>query len=76
MQFERKPMQHHDTAQTIMDVATKAQYGGSAVAAIFSFLNQYAAGIGVCIAVLGFCVNWYYRHKQDKREEASIRDRP
>jgi len=59
----------HEAAQTITEVATRAQYGGSAIATIFSFINQYAAAIGVVIAILGFCVNWYYKHKQDKREE-------
>jgi uncharacterized membrane protein len=59
-------MQHHDTAQTIAEIASKAQYGGSAAATVFYFINQYAAAIGVVIAVLGFVVNWYYKHKAHK----------
>jgi uncharacterized membrane protein len=63
-------MQHHETAQTVAEIATKAQYGGSAAATVFYFINQYAAAIGVVIAVLGFVVNWYYKHKAHKLIEA------
>jgi uncharacterized membrane protein len=63
-------MQHHETAQTIAEIATKAQYGGSFAATVFWFINQYAAAIGVLIAVLGFVVNWYYKHKAHKLLEA------
>jgi hypothetical protein len=56
-------MQHSETAQTIAEVATKVQYSGSVAATVFYFINQYAAAIGVLIAVLGFGVNWYYKAK-------------
>lgn len=66
----------HETVQQVADVATKAQYGGSAIAGIFYFINEYAAAIGVLIAFFGFLVNWYYRHKAHKLLEASKNDHP
>jgi O-antigen/teichoic acid export membrane protein len=63
-------MQHHDTAQTVADIASRAQYTGSLLAGVGAFLNEYAAAIGVLIAVVGFLVNWCYRHKIYKLEKA------
>lgn len=68
-------MQHHETAQTVAEIATKAQYGGSAAATVFYFINQYAAAIGVLIAVLGFCVNWYYKAKAHRLLEKEYAQR-
>lgn len=65
-------MQHQDTAQAIADVANKAQYTGSAIAAFFSFINDYAAAIGALVAIVGFCINWWYRHKLFKLEKAKF----
>lgn len=65
-------MQHHETAQTVADFASKAQYGGSFFAAFFSFINEYAAAIGAMIAIVGFVVNWCYRHKIYKLEKAKF----
>lgn len=68
-------MQHSETAQKIAEAATTAQYGGSAVATVFYFINQYAAAIGVLIAVLGFCVNWYYKAKAHRLLEKEYAQR-
>jgi hypothetical protein len=65
-------MQHQDTAQAIADVANKAQYTGSVIAACFSFINEYAAAIGALVAIVGFCINWWYRHKIFKLEKAKF----
>jgi hypothetical protein len=69
-------MQHHDTAQVIADVANKTQYTASAASVVLSFINEYAAAIGILIAFAGFCVNSYFRYmeyrlkkKQAKEEE-------
>lgn len=50
--------------------ASKVMYSGGAAAgagAIFS--NEVLGLLGLLIALAGFLVNWYYRRRQDQREE-------
>lgn len=65
------PEQHVAVDSTIAATAGKATYGGAATS-IFGWLtsNEFAVLIGAFVAVGGFCVNWYYRHKEDKRQQA------
>lgn len=35
------------------------------------FSSEFAVLMGVLIGVAGFLVNWYYRHKQDRRDQAA-----
>jgi fructose-specific phosphotransferase system IIC component len=59
-----------DTAEAIHKAASAATYGGSTAAFIGGLTaNEFAAVGGLIIGVAGFCVNWYYRYKQDRREE-------
>lgn len=49
---------------------TKATYGGAGASVFGWFVsNEFAVLVGVVIAVGGFLVNWYYRHKEDKRRQ-------
>jgi hypothetical protein len=68
-------MQHHETAQTVAEIATKAQYGGSFVAAFFSFINQYAAAIGAIIAIAGYITNLIFKKRAERflLEERALR---
>lgn len=54
-------------------VPPTAMYGGSGLA-IFAGLtaNEFVAIVGAIIAVLGFFVNWYYKHRQWKLYEKHI----
>jgi hypothetical protein len=49
--------------QTIADAGSKLQYTGSGIAIFFGWLNDYAAGIGVVIGVMGLLINWYYKSR-------------
>lgn len=51
-------------------IANGSQYGGAGGALIFGLnANEFAAIAGVIIALAGFLVNWYYKHKADRRAE-------
>ena len=46
---------------------TGATYTASGSAVIFGLsANEFAAIAGVCIALLTFGLNWYYKHQQIK----------
>jgi hypothetical protein len=57
------------------NTANWMQYIGSSIGVVFSFINQYAAAIGVLIAILGFLVNWYYKHKSFLLRESETQAR-
>lgn len=54
-----------ETTQQIADVASKASHVGTAGAVIFGLsYSELGMLLGLCVSVLGFLVNWYYRHKE------------
>jgi len=55
----------------IISLANKATWTGAltSIAASVADWNLTAIG-GFIAAVGGFVVNWYYRHKEDKRRQA------
>ncbi|MFK7088687.1 holin [Chromobacterium violaceum] len=56
---------------TAATVASKATYGGAGGSvAGFLLSNEFAVLVGLLVAVGGFLMNWYYRAKQDRREQA------
>ncbi len=65
------PEQQTTFDATMAASGSKATYGGAS-ASVFGWLvsNEFAVLIGILIAVAGFGVNWYYRHKEDKRQQA------
>jgi hypothetical protein len=57
---------HHMAVNELIatKAATTATYGGSAGAVYFGFTaNEVAALGGLFIAIIGLCVNVYYKHK-------------
>lgn len=55
---------HHAAGTVITKAATAAQYGGSGAALYFGLTaNEIAAFGGLAIAVIGFFVNWWYKHQ-------------
>lgn len=64
------PEQQTTFDATMAAAGSKATYGGAG-ASVFGWLlsNEFAVLIGVLVAVGGFCVNWYYKHKEDKRRQ-------
>jgi len=50
--------------QLVTVIATMVQYTGSGVAVLFGLsLNEIGLLVGIIVAVLGFFVNVYYRHR-------------
>lgn len=50
--------------------------GGGAVVGVFGWLasSQAIGLLGICIALLGALVNWYYKREANRRAEASRRE--
>jgi hypothetical protein len=65
------PEQQTTFEATMAATGSKATYTGAG-ASVFGWLlsNEFAVLVGVLIAIGGFCVNWYYKHKEDKRQQA------
>ena len=54
----------HEHLETISAAASKASYTGASIAVVSGIsLNQLGVIIGMAVAIGGFLVNWYYRHK-------------
>lgn len=56
---------------TVAAAASKVTYTGAG-ASVLGWLMSSQAGIliGIVLGVGGFLVNWYYKHKEDKRRQA------
>jgi fermentation-respiration switch protein FrsA (DUF1100 family) len=64
-------MKNEATEGTLAAVAQKFTVGGGSVA-MFGGLtaNEIAAFGGLLVAVVGLCVQFYYKRRQDKRDHA------
>lgn len=64
---------HHAAGTLVTKTATAAQYGGSGAALYFGLTaNEIAAFGGLAIAIIGFFVNWWYKHKHYKLAERKL----
>ncbi len=66
----------HDIASQTLDASlaaagSKATYAGSGMT-LGGWLvsSEFAVLVGIVIGIAGFLVNWFYRHRQDRRERA------
>jgi len=67
-------MDTHEAAMAAF--GSKVTYTGASTSLLAWVLSsQFGVLIGVLIGVSGLCVNWYYKHKQDRREEAEHKKR-
>lgn len=64
-------MKEQAAEATVAAIANKVTYAGSG-AAFFGGLtaNEVAAFGGLLIAVIGLAVQWFYKRKEDRRNEA------
>jgi hypothetical protein len=71
MRPDMTPEQHATLDATIASVGSKATYTG-ATTSVLSWVLSSEFGIlfGLMLGLGGFVINWYYKHKQDKREQA------
>lgn len=59
------------TDATIAAVGSKATYTGAGMTISgWFFSSEFAVLVGMLIGIGGFAVNWYYKHKQDRRDAA------
>lgn len=51
-------------------LGSKATYTGATMSIMgWVMSSEFGILIGIVLGVAGFIVNWYYRYKQDKREQ-------
>ena len=51
-------------------VGSKVTYTGASTSVLAWMLSsEFGILLGIVLGLGGFIVNWYYKHKQDKREE-------
>ena len=59
----------YDTAMAA--AGSKATYAGASTSiAGWLMSSEFGVLAGIFIGVTGLLVNWFYRHRQDKREQA------
>lgn len=62
--------QHAIETAAAASVATKAMYTGAGATVLGWFLSsEFGVLVGLVLGIGGFVVNWFYRHRQDKREQ-------
>ncbi len=55
----------------IASTASKVTYTGAGMTISGWMLSsEFAVLVGIVLGVAGFIVNWYYRHKEDRRSQA------
>lgn len=56
---------------TMATAGSKATYTGASTSAVAWMLSsEFGILFGILLGLAGFIVNLYYKHKQDKREQA------
>ncbi len=66
-----KPESQATVEAAIAAAGSKATYGGASTTVVSWLLSsEFGMLMGILIGFGGLCVNWYYRHKQDKRDQA------
>lgn len=64
------PDQQTATETMLAAVGSKATYtGASTTVFAWIFSSEFGIFLGILLGLGGFIVNWYYKHKHDKREE-------
>jgi Bacteriophage holin family, superfamily II-like len=55
---------------TLAAMGSKATYTGAS-ASVLSWMvsSEFGVILGLFLGVGGFAINWYYRHKEDKRQQ-------
>jgi hypothetical protein len=55
---------------TMAAAGSKATYTGASTSVVAWVLSsEFGILLGILLGLGGFVINWYYKHKQDKREE-------
>lgn len=55
---------------TMAAIGSKATYTGATTSILGCIMSsEFGILVGIVLGVGGFLVNWYYKYKQDKREQ-------
>lgn len=61
---------HHTLETTAAALGSKATYTGAGVTLTgWALSSEFAALVGMLLAGAGFLTNWYFKWKQDQREQ-------
>lgn len=75
---ESEVKQEHQAAfdATMSAAGSKATFTGASTSVVSWFLSsEFGMLMGILIGVVGLAVNWYYKHKEDKRRQAEHEQR-
>lgn len=65
------PEQQATLEASLAAAGAKATYTGASTSVVAWFLSsQFGVLFGILLGLAGLAVNWFYRHRQDKREQA------
>ena len=61
---------------TMAAVGSKATYGGASASVVSWFISsEFGVLMGILVGISGLLINWYYKHKEDKRRQAEHEQR-
>lgn len=56
---------------TMATIGSKATYTGASASVLgWMISSEFGVIFGLFLGVAGLGINWYYRHKEDKRQQA------
>lgn len=66
---------HHSLSEGVLEAGVAVSNKATVAGAVTGFMGwavqvNWIGIAGVLIALLGFCVNFYFQHRRDKREAA------
>jgi hypothetical protein len=65
------PADHATLDATLAAAGSKATYTGASASVVAWFLSsEFGMLAGLGIGIVGLGVNWFYKHKEDKRRQA------
>lgn len=68
---DMSPNQQATFDATMAAAGSKATYTGAGTSVVGWVLSsEFGVLFGILLGTAGLAINWYYKHKQDKREQA------
>jgi hypothetical protein len=72
--MKERPVQQETQATidaTMAAVGSKATYTGASASVLgWMISSEFGVLFGLFLGLVGLCVNWFYKHKEDKRQQA------
>ncbi len=72
--MKERPVQQETQATvdaTMAAIGSKATYTGASASVLgWMISSEFGVIFGLFLGVAGLGINWYYRHKEDKRQQA------